>query len=286
MKLLRKIVGKNVSIVIKVIFLYLLCCCLLGIYQERLIFFPSSVIESTPSDVRLPYESVWLSLNPGKLHGWWVPSPWKWKNSPVLLYLHGNGSNLGDLVSRLEQFHRWGYGVFVIDYRGYGRSSGPFPNETRVYEDAQAAWHYLTEEKSIPANQIVIYGRSLGSAIAVELGISPPQAAGLILESAFTSLAAVAKHQFPIPLFPLDWLLTQEFDTLAKAPCLQTPVLLLHGRKDTLVPPQMSQVLYETLPSPKNLVFIPEAGHNDLPTKGGSLYTQTVKDFIRQYAER
>lgn len=283
MKLLKKIIGKNISIVIKVIFFYLLCCSLLGIYQERLIFFPSSDLERTPREVQLYYEPVWLPLNPGQLHGWWVPSPSK--NSPVLLYLHGNGSNLGDLVSRLQQFHQWGYCVFIIDYRGYGQSSGPFPNETRVYEDAQEAWRYLTEEKSMAANQIFVYGHSLGSAIAVELGISHPQAAGLILESAFTSLAAVAKHQFSLPLFPLDWLLTQKFDTLAKAPFLQTPVLLLHGKKDTLVPPQMSQVLYETLTSPKNLVFIPEAGHNDLPTKGGSLYTQSVKNFIRQYAE-
>ncbi|NBD18961.1 MAG: alpha/beta fold hydrolase [Cyanobacteria bacterium] len=282
MRRLKKLIDKHFYLVIQLGLFYLLCCGLLWYYQERLIFFPSSVIETIPSDVQLHYEEVWLTVDPGQVHGWWVPS--QSEQSPVLLYLHGNGSNLGDLVSRLQRFHQWGYCVFLIDYRGYGRSSGSFPNEKRVYEDAQEAWRYLTAEKLIPEGKIVIYGRSLGSAIAIELGVSHPEAAGLILESPFTSLAAMAKEKFPIPLFPLNWLFTQKFDSLAKVPLLQTPVLLIHGKKDKVVPPPMSRTLYKTISSPKTLVFIPEAGHNDLPIKGDRLYIQAVQDFIIRYA--
>lgn len=262
---------------------YVLVCSILWHYQTRLIFFPSSVLEATPADRQLRYDNVWLTLQLGRIHGWWIPS--QQKQSPVLLYFHGNGSNLGDLVSRLQRFHQWGYTVFAIDYRGYGRSSGPFPNEQRVYEDARRAWSYLTEEREIKANNVMIYGRSLGGAIALDLAVQHPEAAGLILESSLTSMKAMAKSHWSIPLMPLNYLLTQKFDSLAKAPLLQVPVLLIHGKADTVVPPQMSRTLYDTIPTFKTLILIEGASHNNLPAIGENCYDSTVQTFIKQYAQ-
>ncbi|MGF1538238.1 MAG: alpha/beta hydrolase, partial [Elainellaceae cyanobacterium] len=180
-------------------------------FQTRFIFHPSAALDATPANVQLAYEDVWLPVDGDQVHGWWIPAR---ASAPAILYLHGNGSNLGDLVNRARRFHQWGYSVLMIDYRGYGRSSGPFPNEARVYADAEAAWDYLSQQ--VPANHIVVYGRSIGGAIAVELATHHPNAAGLILESSFTSMQAVVKQSPLGAIFPTQWLITQRFDSLSK----------------------------------------------------------------------
>lgn len=131
------------------IFLYLLTCLALWRYQTRMIFFPDASLKSTPAEVGLAYEDVWLTTTNGQVNGWWIPpesNPRSKTNKeiPVILFFHGNGSNLGDLVSQAQQFNQWSYSTLLIDYRGYGRSAGPFPSERRVYEDAELAWRYLT----------------------------------------------------------------------------------------------------------------------------------------------
>lgn len=259
---------------------YVCLCLVLWRGQTRLMFFPSASLVATPSDVQLTYEELRLPVGNGWIHSWWIPSlnP----QAPVVLYMHGNGSNLGDLVNRAERFHQWGYGVLLFDYRGYGRSSGPFPNERRVYEDAAVAWAYLTEQRNIPADQIVLYGRSIGGAIALYLAKRHPNAAGVILESPFTSMRAMVERQFPLPLIPLDWLLTQEFDSLSRVRSLSMPMLLLHGTADTVVPPAMSQELYDALSANKTLVWIEGAGHNNMPSVGGDRFAAAIQQFVEQ----
>ncbi len=266
-----------------IVVLYFLICWALWRWQTRLMFFPSSHLKATPADVGLGYEDVWLTVNGGQVHGWWIPAAAG--DSPVVLYLHGNASNLGDLVNRIKRFHRWGYGVWLIDYRGYGRSSGLFPNEQRVYEDAEAAWRYLVYQQRVPDQRIVLYGRSIGGAIALHLAAHHPDAAGVIVESTFTSMRAMADVQLPIPLLPVDYLLTQAFDSLAKARSLSPPILLIHGVADRTIPASMSQTLHEAVPSAKTLVLIEAAGHNDVPRVGGDRYADAVKGFIERYAD-
>lgn len=262
--------------------LYFLVCLVLWHYQTQLIFVPSSHLETTPAKVQLNYKDLWLPIKGGQVHGWWIPSTSV--KSPVLLYLHGNSSNLGNLVDRIQRFHQWGYGVLLIDYRGYGHSFGPFPNEKRVYEDANTAWSYLTERQQIQASQIVIYGRSLGGAIALHLAVNHPDAAGAIVESSFTSMKAMVKHHFPVPIIPVNFLLTQKFDSLAKVESLQVPLLLIHGSVDTIVPAHMSKALYETVPSSKRLIWIEGGGHNNLSLVGGDHYVDAIQLFIQRYA--
>jgi len=199
----------------------------------------------------------------------------------VVLYLHGNGSNVGANVEHANRFHRLGLSVFLIDYRGYGKSQGDFPSESRVYEDAQLAWDYLVQQRGINPHQIYIYGHSLGGAIAIDLAVRHPEAAGLIVEGSFTSARAMVDFQKGLFwMFPIDFLLTQRFDSLAKVDRLQIPVLFIHGTADTVVPSQMGKKLFDAAPEPKQLYMVPDGGHNNAAQIGGAEYLDRVKQFL------
>ena len=170
--------------------LYISLCLLLLFRQTKLIFFPNSQIRSTPETYGLDYQDVWLTIGADKVHGWWIPAAQS--SAPALLYFHGNGSNNGDLTQLAAIFHQLEVSVLLIDYRGYGQSSPIFPNEARVYEDATAAWQYLTQVQQIEPERIFVYGHSLGGAIAIELATKHPEMAGLIVEGTFTSIQDMA----------------------------------------------------------------------------------------------
>ena len=269
---------------------YLLVCLGLWHYQTRMIFFPDDFIKSTPSDVGLLYEDVWLvpenKPKDGQVHGWWISSrSTASEEIPVILFFHGNGSNLGDLVSRAQQFNEWGYSTMLIDYRGYGRSSGSFPSEQQVYEDAEMAWDYLIERQQIPAENIAIYGHSIGGAIAINLASKHPDAAALIVESSFTSMRDMVAHAKSLPFIPVNWLLTQKFDSIEKVKSLQVPALFIHGDADDVVPLYMSRKLYHATPQAKTYLQVKGAGHSGLPAVDRDLYANTVRGFVEKYAE-
>lgn len=257
---------------------HLSACLLLWGFQTRLMFFPSAVIKATPATVGLAYEDVWLSVQPGQVNGWWVPAT---PDAPVLLYLHGNGSNLGDLVNRVKRWHDLGMAVFLIDYRGYGRSWGVFPNEESVYADAEAAWQSLIQ-RQIPSKRVVIYGQSIGGAVAMELAVRHPEAAGVIVESSFTSMRDMVTRTVPTFLLPTNFLLTQHFDSLSKVRWLKIPILLIHGTADDTIPARMSQALFAAAPHSKQLLLIPDADHNNVAQMGGTLYLQAVQQFVER----
>ena len=247
--------------------------------QTKLIFFPDSYIESTPQDYGLDYQDVWLSLGEDRVHGWWIPAAQA--STPVLLYFHGNGSNNGDLTQLAAILHQLEVSVLLIDYRGYGKSSPVFPNETRVYEDAEAAWQYLTQERQIEPQQIFVYGQSLGGAIAIELATKHPDMAGLITEGTFTSIQDLAGLMLGIKLFPLGLLVTQRFDSITKIKSLQTPILILHGTGDRTIPLWMAKKLYSAAPEPKQLTIFHQAGHNNLPELDQQKYLRILRQFIQ-----
>lgn len=265
---------------------YLSACLFLFFQQTNFIYFPSPVIETTPDAFNVDYQDVWLSVaaSNGKverIHGWWIPAK---PNAKVLLYLHGNGINIGANVGRAYKFHQLGFSVLLIDYRGYGRSEGT-PTESRVYEDAAAAWDYLVKQGHHPS-EIFIYGHSLGGAIAINLALQHPDAAGLIVESSFTSIEDIANLQGMFWMFPIHLILNQRFDSISKVGALQVPVLFIHGEADFQVPASMSQQLYASAPKPKYLFLVPEAGHNNVAEIAGFQYLQAVKDFVEQVRSR
>ncbi|KAB8332499.1 lysophospholipase [Scytonema tolypothrichoides VB-61278] len=270
-----------VGVVVAII--YFVVCIFLFLKQTRFIFFPSAVIDTTPEFYNLPYQDVWLpvSAKSGKveqIHGWWIEA--NQPNGKVLLYLHGNSVNIGANVAHAHRFHQLGFSVLLIDYRGYGRSEGAFPNESQVYQDAATAWDYLVYQQQIPPSKIFIYGHSLGGAVAIDLALKQPNAAGLVVESSFTSIRKVLAYRNNFRMFPVDMILKQHFDSIRKVPNLKIPVLFIHGTDDVIVPAFMSQDLYAAASEPKKLILVPGAAHNNVAQVAPSVYLEAVRSFI------
>ncbi|HAJ57991.1 MAG TPA: phospholipase [Cyanobacteria bacterium UBA8543] len=254
--------------------------------QTYFIFKPPIVIRTTPAAFDLEYEEIRLPVETASgdisfIQGWWVPAAQP--EAPVWLYLHGNGSTIGDEVKRAFWFHRLGYSSLLIDYRGYGRSRGKFPTESSVYEDVEASFRYLTQVKQIPAERIFLYGYSLGGAIAIDLALQHSEIAGVAVEGSFTSMRAMVEHLYNhFLIFPVDLILNQRFDSLSKVRSLSMPLLFIHGTRDRLVPAHMSQTLFDTASEPKQLLLVPEAGHHDVGELGGAKYFQAIQWLVEQ----
>jgi hypothetical protein len=269
---------------------YLAACLYLLLRQNRFIFKPPSAIRATPTSFNLDYEDVWLPVSTAsgkttQVHGWWIPGPTPQAN--VWVYLHGNGSNVGDEVKRAFYFHQLGFATFLFDYRGYGRSIDKFPTESSVYKDVETVWNYLTQTRKIPPEQIFLYGHSLGGAIAMEMAQRHPDIAGLAVEGTFTSMQSMVAHLYrQFGIFPVRLLLHQRFDSLNKVRSLQMPILFIHGTADGLIPAHMSQILFEAASEPKKLVLVPEAGHHNVAELGGTPYLQAIQWLVEQAQAR
>jgi len=187
----------------------------------------------------------------------------------TLLYIHGNAEDLGDIRSMLNRLRSWGFNVFAYDYRGYGTSDGK-PNEGNAYQDADAAYRYLTQQLKIPPEQIIIYGRSVGGGSATDLA-TRHSVAGLILESTFTSAFRVV---VPFPILPFD-----KFSNLDKLQKVRCPVLVMHGQADQTIPIKHGQTLYEAASEPKMSLWVAGAGHDDFTWVAGERHQQTLLSF-------
>jgi uncharacterized protein len=279
--------GKIVFIIIVgIVLVYLLACIALFFWQNRLIFFPSNIIKATPKDYGLEYEEVWLPFSSNNstrkieqqgLCCWWIPNQ---TTSRVLLYFHGNSANIGNNLTQAYPYYELGFSILLVDYRSYGKSEGNFPTEKRVYEDAQKAWYYLTKEKGISAKNIIVFGHSLGGAIAIELATRHPEISGLIIEGSFTSLIAMANYRKYYKIFPLKLLLHQRFNSLEKVKTLTMPILFIHGTGDEVIPFPMSKQLFQATNSPKQLLLIPEGTHNDIVEIAKETYLKEVEIFM------
>jgi uncharacterized protein len=209
------------------------------------------------------------------IHGWYSsPNP-PMKDSPVILWLHGNGGNITTCYPLVQNYVEMGFEVFIIDYRGYGRSSGR-PTEEGIYKDARAAWDYLLNERKILAERIVIQGVSLGGAPAIELStrVNP---AGLIVQCTFTSIADMARIRMP---FVPGFLVRTRMDSIRKIASIRSPKLIIHSTLDEVVPFWMGRKLYEAASEPKHFLEVPDAYHNDVEIAGGSRYYETVRNFV------
>ena len=249
--------------------------------QNRLIFLPQRQISSTPDKFGLEYRDIWINIQQEKIHGWWIPQ--KEESAPVLLHFHGNASNNGDVLDNALIFNKLGLSVLLVDYRGYGLSSPTFPNENRAYEDATAAWQYLTETRKIKPEQIFVCGHSLGGAIAIELARHNPQMAGLITEGTFTSIENMARLNSLFSLLPLNLIVHQRFDSIAKIDSLEVPLLMFHGMNDETIPFSMGEELFDRANEPKKFIPIAKAGHNNLHQIGRQEYIFHLQQFIDSY---
>ncbi len=267
-------------------------CLYLYVRQRQMVFAPVRTLSATPDLQGLDYDTLWISLWPdaeNALHGWWIPAPSGMPGQGVALLLHGQACTIGDNIRRAARLHQLGFSVLLADYRGYGLSEGPFPNEQRVYEDAEAMWRYLTAERDISPASIMIYGHSLGGAIAVELASYHPDAACLVVESSFTTIEAMAAQKPHLRLFPTHWLITQRFDSLSKVRRasadpqrrLPMPKLFAHGELDDIVPCAMGRALYQAASEPKAILIVPEANHETVADASRATYTAALSALSR-----
>jgi hypothetical protein len=256
-------------------------CAYLDVKQREWIFRPQRDVHATPADVGLRYDEVWLTV-PGatpegeRVHGWWIPAAEA--HAPTMLYLHGARWSLANNVQRIGRLHRMGFSVLAIDYRGFGRSDGDLPSEALAYADAQAAWHELRRLEPDPARRFV-YGHSLGGAVAIELAARNDDVGGVIVESSFTSMRDMA-DALGYTSFPVDGLLTQRFDSLAKVPSVKAPILFVHGTSDRFVPPAMTERLYAAAHEPKRLLLIENGNHGNSSGVGYENYLAAVRELV------
>ena len=263
-----------------------------GVYfwsnQTQIVFMPVAAIVRTPGDLGVDrYENVQFpvagSSGEIQLDGVWIEAGGEGEQAPVILYLHGNNSTIGKNPDRIKRMHQCGCHLLLFDYRGYGKSYGTIePSEKKVNEDAEAAWDYLTEEEGIAPSRIVIYGHSLGGAIAIELASHHPDAAGLITESTFTSSLDMSEWKYGglLQIFPMDWLLQSDFDSIGTIASLQIPILLIHGEADPKVPHAMSIQLHDRASRSAELLLFSDADHSNCGFHRPKKYRQTVKGFV------
>lgn len=259
-----------------IIFLITMMFCLF--YQKIeafFVYFPDPVIGTVPADRSLNYEEVWFDTEDGiKLHGWLFSLE---EDAPVILFCHGNAGNMSHRLENIRLLVDHKLNVFIFDYRGYGKSEGD-PSEAGLYLDGQAAYDFLVHARNIPWEKIVLFGRSLGAAVAIELSLRR-KVRSLIIESGFTSTKEMAKT---MPLFSLfSFLLPANFNNLEKIPQVTVPKLVIHGEKDEIVPLSMGHKLFQAAPEPKYFFPIKGAGHNDTWFIGGKTYFETLAEFAR-----
>ncbi len=250
--------------------------------QRRMMYFPAKHLP-TPIEAGLAVaHTVKLQTGDGlDLVAWHIPphiSPGPGTNHPTIVYLHGNGGNIAGRVHRARPLVTKGYGLLLVEYRGYGGNPG-VPTESGLYADARAGLAFLQSEGVSPA-QIVLLGESLGSGVAVqmaaELGRAGTPVAGLVLEAPYTSTTDVAAAAYWF--LPVRWLLKDRFESLDKIGDIKTPLLVIHGEHDRTIPVALGKRLFAAAPEPRTGVFIDGAGHNDLASHGSDGH---IVEFIR-----
>ena len=250
----------------------------MSILDRFMVYFPSRQLHTTPAEVGLEYSDVYLTTEDGiRIHSWHVPG----KSNTTLLWLHGNAGNISDRVNNIAALNRrTGLGVLIVDYRGYGLSDGS-PSEPGLYADAEAGFDYLESELGLdPVEDIVLFGRSLGVGVAAEVATRHTVRC-VILESGFTSTTDMARATRPAWLvYALMPLISARFDTLSKIGNITSPVMIIHGDHDDIVPFYMAEQLYEAAREPKRFHAVRGAMHNDVYEHGGPAYFNALSEFI------
>ncbi len=254
---------------------YLLLVAFIYMTQASMLYLPGipgRELLAAPDTVGLSYENVTLEASDGvSVHGWFVPG----ESQQVLLYFHGNAGNISHRLYSIKEFHDLGLSVFIIDYRGYGQSDGK-PTEQGLYRDGEAAWRYLTGDRGIVAQNIILFGRSLGGSVASWLA-AREQPAALIVESSFTSVPDIGQEAYPwLPVRLLSRFRHSTLDQVTKVAC---PVLVVHSRDDEIIPFHHGKEIFSAANEPKTFLEI-RGGHNDGHAMSATVYRNGIKDFL------
>jgi fermentation-respiration switch protein FrsA (DUF1100 family) len=271
------------TILVAAVLIYSGILLLLRVYESRLIYFPGlqRTLVTPPPSLGLPTQRVEITTEDGvKLVAWVIPA-----EPPASLWLlvcHGNAGNLSEFDRPVHYagLRQLGLNLLAFDYRGYGESGGA-PSEAGLYRDADAAYRYLTNQRGVPANRIVVFGHSLGSAVAVDLASRVPTA-GLIVEGAFTS--ATDRGQELYPYIPVRWIAASRFSSVDKISRITVPKLFLHATRDEVIPLAHGRRLYQAAPAPKTFVEL-RGGHGDAFDVDSVNYFGSIQRFLASLPE-
>lgn len=244
-------------------FIYACLCIYAYFFTDRIIFLPQ------PSSYEDSNRILKLTTKDGaKISAVYLPNP---QAKFTILYSHGNAEDLGDIQFVLEELRSLGFAVFSYDYRGYGTSQGK-PTETTTYKDIDAAYNYLTQQLGVNPKKIILYGRSVGGGPSVDLASRKP-VGGLILENTFVSTFRVATQ---ITIVPFD-----KFNNIAKIKKVRSPILIMYGKADRVIPFWHGEKLFATANEPKRVLVSETAGHNDFREVAGKKYDRALQEFTQ-----
>ncbi len=248
-------------------------CVMLFVMQSRILYQPYREYAYMPKDVGLDYEAVTLETSDGhSITGWYIPAEGgQW----TVLFCHGNAGNISHRLDTLELFYELGLNCLIVDYRGYGQSSGK-PTEQGTLLDIKAGWNWLVGKKNQSPDRIILFGRSLGGSVAAIVAKEVDPAA-VVLESSFTSFVDVGRHYYPF--LPVRWFARFDYNTLDAVKQLQCPVFVVHSPEDEIVPYQFGRQLYEAANEPKLFREL-KGGHNEGFYENAQLYRKIWQDMI------
>jgi fermentation-respiration switch protein FrsA (DUF1100 family) len=249
----------------------------LMIFEEKFIYFPHKYPRGMYEDTRfIPgLKDCWITTEDGvKIHGWFVPAD---SALATLIMSHGNAGNISHRIPIIRELQRRKFNVLMFDYRGYGRSEGS-PDEEGIYKDGRAVFDYALKLPEVDPRRVILWGTSLGGAVAVDVALHR-RAAGLILESTFSSAGDVARMIYPF--LPVHFVLRSQFNSAEKIQNITIPVLVMHGNRDSIIPIALGRKLYRAANDPKEFYEITGADHNDTFFTGGNAYYDKVTLFAR-----
>jgi len=268
-------IKKLMNVVVILLVFYLAFLITIYFMQDRMLYFPEREISQTPKDIGLEYEEVSLRTKDNvTVSGWYIPAK---HEKGVLFFCHGNAGNISHRLESISIFHNVGLSVLIFDYRGYGKSEGK-PSEKGTYRDAEAAWDYLVEVKGKTPDRIIVFGRSLGAAIAADTALKKIPA-GLILESSFLSVPEMGKKHYP--WIPVKYVSKFHYSTIDKIQSITCPKLVIHSPDDEIVPFEHGRALFEKAVQPKEFLKI-RGGHNEGFLISGDLYIDGLKSFVHK----
>jgi len=257
---------------------YAVILALVYAFQTRLVYFPQTgrELEVTPGAYGLAFEDVKLGTEDGEtLHGWWVPARLQPTVRGTVLFFHGNAGNISHRIDYLLMFNRMGYSTLIVDYRGYGRSTGS-PSEEGTYKDATAAWHWVTRERHVRQRDIIIVGESLGGAVATWLAVRHAPRA-LVLLSTFTSVPDLGAQVYPF--IPVRLLARLSYDNIGRIGQVTAPVLVAHSRDDDIIPYSHGRSLFDAARQPKEFLEL-SGGHNTGFVFASEEWIRTLATFL------
>ena len=251
---------------------------MLYLLQDRLVFLPhmpGRELETTPAMLKLDYEDVWIDTKDGeRLHGWFVPSIGA---RGTVLFFHGNAGNISHRLQSLLIFNQLGLDVLMVDYRGYGQSSGQV-GEQGTYLDARAAWNFLVEQRGVAAEDIVIFGRSLGGAVGAWLAAQADvEPAGVVIESSFSSGIDMGRRLYPV--LPVKLITRIRYPVKEYVSNISAPLLIVHSRDDEIIPFDMAKTNFEAANEPKTF-FEMGGDHNAGFWISRELYVPALHGFL------